>query len=31
MIDGNPQEFVDTLYLGEEVLFEYHWQRLFAQ
>ena len=31
MIDGNPQEFVDTLYLGEEVLFEYRHQRLFAQ
>ena len=31
MIDGNPQEFVDTLYLGEEVIFEFHQQRLFAQ
>ena len=31
MINGNPQEFVDTLYLGEEILFEYRHQRLFAQ
>ena len=31
MIDGNVQEFVDTLSLGEEVIFEYRGQRLFAQ
>ena len=31
MINGNPQEFVDTLHLGEEVLFEYRHSRFFAE
>ena len=31
MIDGKLSEFLDLLYMGEELLFEYHAEKFFLQ